>query len=127
MKKLILLLCVALLPQFSFYLFADGDNEKVDFPIPLHKPTDVKHERSIDSIEAFYNVANNAICIYTSIYMGEICIVVTNLLNGNTYNSWFDSSATSGAFVQIDGMAGIYELVLTSEYGDVFIGNFILE
>ena len=48
MKKLLLLLCVALLPQFSFYLLADGNNEKVDLPIPLHQSTDVKHERSIN-------------------------------------------------------------------------------
>lgn len=124
MKKLLLLLCVALLPQFSFYLLADGNNEKVDLPIPLHQSTDVKHERSINLIEAFYNVACNTIRISVHSDMGEIFVAVTNLVNGNYYDTWFDSSIMTDTFLSLDSSYGIYEIVLTTEYGEIYTGTF---
>ena len=127
MKKLLLLLCVALLPQFSSYLFADSNDEKVDLPILLHQSTDVKHERSINSIEAFYNAGINAIRISALSDMGDIFIVVTNLLDGNTYASWFDSSVMTDTLLSLDSTYGIYELVLTTELGEVYTGIFCMD
>ena len=127
MKKLLLLLCVALLPQFSSYLFADSNDEKVDLPILLHQSTDVKHERSINSIEAFYNAGINAVRIFTLSDMGDIFIVVTNLSDGNTYDAWFDSSVMTDTLLSLDSTYGIYELVLTTEYGEIYTGTFCMD
>lgn len=127
MKKLLLLLCVALLPQFSFYLLADGNNEKVDLPIPLHQSTDVKHERSINLIEAFYNDGCNTIRISAHSDMGEIFVAVTNLVNGNYSASWFDSSVMTDTIMLLDSTYGIYELVLTTEYGEIYTGTFCVD
>lgn len=127
MKKLLLILVMAFLPLLSFCL-SDGDgNGKVDLLIPLHKATDVKHERSICPVGAFYLGSYNAIRISTTSDMGEITVIVTNLTTGEVYNDSFDSSVLTESVVLVNGTPGVYEITLTSEYGDVYIGNFIID
>ncbi len=59
--------------------------------------------------------------------MGEITVIVTNLTTGEVYNDSFDSSVLTESVVLVNGTPGVYEITLTSEYGDVYIGNFIID
>lgn len=124
MKKF-LILCATILPLFSSYLFAD--NEETVCEIPLRRETETRHGRSIYPLEALYWKTISSIHISTTSDMGEITVIVTNLTTGEVYNDSFDSSVLTESVVLVNATPGVYEITLTSEYGDVYIGSFIID
>lgn len=126
MKKLLLILCATMLSHISSCLFAD--NEEAMSEIPLRRETEIRHGRSLcNHVQAFYWRLTETVQISATSDLGEITVLVTNLTTGEAYNCSFDSSVMVESFVPVDGTPGIYEIILTSEYGDVYVGSFIMD
>lgn len=128
MERVILILIVALMPQLSFCLYADGREVEEVFSIPLKEVTTEKHARSlISAFEASYWKNTDVIQITSLSDMGDVFVTVTNLMTGESVNHCYDSSVMVDAFVYVGDYNGFYELMLVTEGGNVYQGSFTID
>ena len=95
--------------------------------IPIKKPGSHDTVRSLCEIQAYYNGMLSAVYTSVTFDLGEIDVTVTNCSTGEFWEDTFDSSISSQHLLQISGTSGFYEVTYTTEKGDVYAGEFILE
>ena len=95
--------------------------------IPIRQSGSHGSIRSLCEIQAYYNGMLSVVCTSVSADLGEIDLAVTNCSTGEFWEDTFDSSISSQHLLQISGTSGFYEVTYTTERGDVYAGEFILE
>ena len=96
--------------------------------IPIKRVNNTSHPiRSLSEIQAYYNGMLSAVYTSVTFDLGEIDVTVTNCSTGEFWEDTFDSSISSQHLLQISGTSGFYEVTYTTERGDVYAGEFILE
>ena len=116
---------VTVLSLNSLHLFADKEIEESAFQIPLENVEGVRHGRGIYNIEAFY--WNDQVHISTAGTLGIVYVSLLNLNSGEMVCDYFDSSVMNLASLQFSATHGAYELILSTENGDTYIGNFSID
>ena len=95
--------------------------------IPVKKVNNSNLIRSLDEIHVCYLSALNLIHTVVTSGMGQIEITVTNLMTGESWWNTFDSGKESQNLLTISGSAGYYEVEYTTEAGNVYAGEFLIE
>lgn len=116
-----------LLPLFAVHISAD---EPVNMKIPLKQSTStgkITRGLSLESIEAYYYGMLSAVHTSLATDLGEIDVTVTNCSTGEFWEDTFDSSSLSQHVLPISGTHGPYEVIYTTETGDLFYGTFVIE
>lgn len=125
MRKLFILIMAFLLPVSALEMRAD--ETKVD-KIPIRVDRKGKLSRDVDTeFMVIYYV--NYPCIQTTMTedLGEVELNVTNLSTGESWSSFFDSATQSQALLPISGSPGYYVIEYTTESGDVYSGELLIE
>lgn len=125
MKRLSFFLFVAILSLSSLHLYADKEIEESALQIPLENVEGIRHGRGISNIEAFY--WNDQVHISTAGVLGIVYVSLLNLNSGEMVCYYFDSSVMNLASLQFSATRGAYELILSTENGDTYIGNFSID
>lgn len=125
MKRLSFFLFVAILSLSSLHLYADNEIEESALQIPLENVEGIRHGRGISNIEAFY--WNDQVHISTAGVLGIVYVSLLNLNSGEMVCYYFDSSVMNLASLQFSATRGAYELILSTENGDTYIGNFSID
>lgn len=125
MKRLSFFLFVAILSLSSLHLYADKEIEESALQIPLENVEGIRHGRGISNIEAFY--WNDQVLISTAGVLGIVYVSLLNLNSGEMVCYYFDSSVMNLASLQFSATRGAYELILSTENGDTYIGNFSID
>lgn len=125
MKRLSFFLFVAILSLSSLHLYADNEIEESALQIPLENVEGIRHGRGISYIEAFY--WNDQVHISTAGVLGIVYVSLLNLNSGEMVCYYFDSSVMNLASLQFSATRGAYELILSTENGDTYIGNFSID
>ena len=116
---------VAILSLSSLHLYADNEIEESALQIPLENVEGIRHGRGISYIEAFY--WNDQVHISTAGVLGIVYVSLLNLNSGEMVCYYFDSSVMNLASLQFSATRGAYELILSTENGDTYIGNFSID
>ena len=104
-----------------------ADETKVD-KIPIRVDRKGKLSRDVDTeFMVIYYV--NYPCIQTTMPedLGEVELNVTNLSTGESWSSFFDSAIQPQTHLPISGSPGYYEIEYTTESGDVYSGELLIE
>lgn len=59
--------------------------------------------------------------------LGEVELIVKNLVTGDSWNCSFDSATQTQSLLPISGSPGCYEIEYITESGDVYSGEFLIE
>ena len=126
MKKLFFFLMALLLPLFALDMSADEENAIMK--IPLHMSTQQELNRSLvlGSITCHYYGMMTSIVTTVSSDQGNVSLTVTNLSTGEAWYDVFDSATESQTILPISGTPGLYEIVYTTQSGDIYEGTFVL-
>lgn len=126
MKKSLFILLVACLPLSSFRLSADNNDEALS-EIPLRKTTETRFGRScLEPVRVFYLPSVNSLQVSFMTDMGYVDVSVVNSESGVVTCDVFNSSASSEFTLPAIHVSGVYEVVLSAESGDVYVGSFII-
>ncbi len=125
-----LLVAVCLFTVGNVQVMADDKKEDAQsgsIPLIVGKPFDGSDARNggIIPFTAYYQ--GIAIYISTSAEFSTITINVENETTGQVWNSTTDISDGMGEISIINGGAGSYTVEIVTEYGERFVGNFILQ
>ena len=115
------------LPLSVFTVKAD---EPIRVEIPLEKvSTDVRDNRSMNlcSIECYYVSLSESFITTVSANLGIVDIEITNLSTGEAWYDIFDSATEPQTVLPISGTPGLYEIVYTTQSGDIYEGTLIIE
>lgn len=125
MRKIILLV-VALLPSFAFYMNAE---EKTEKKIPIQfKENDRLGRSLIDvQIEATYYGVLSAIQTTMSSDVGEVEMSVVNCFTGEVWICRFNSATESDILLEISGSPGFYSVIYLIGSGVLYEGSFTIE
>ena len=125
MRKLFILMMAFLLPVSALEMRAD--ETKVD-KILIRVDRQGRLNRDVDA-EFLVTYHVNFPCIYTIVYedFGQVELNVTNLSTGESWSCIFDSATQSQALLPISGSPGYYEIEYTTESGDVYSGELLIE
>ena len=69
----------------------------------------------------------NAIVTNASSNQGNVTLTVTNLSTGEAWYDIFDSATEPQTVLPISGTPGLYEIVYTTQLGDIYEGAFSIE
>ena len=125
MRKLFILMMAFLLPVSALEMRAD--ETKVD-KILIRVDRKGKLSRDVDAeFLAAYYVSFS--CIQTTVTedLGEVELIVKNLVTGDSWNCSFDSATQPQSLLPISGSSGCYEIEYITESGDVYSGEFLIE
>ena len=114
------------LPLSVFTVRAD---EPIRVEIPLEKvSTDVRDNRSMNLclIECYYISLSESFITTVSANLGIVDVGITNLSTGEIWYDLFDSATEPQTVLPISGTDGLYEIVYTTECGDVYEGTLVL-
>lgn len=125
MRKLFILIMAFLLPVSALEMRAD--ETKVD-KILIRVDRKGRLSRDLDA-EFLVTYYVNFPCIQTTVPedLGEVELNVANLSTGESWSCIFDSATQSQAFLPISGSPGYYEIEYTTESGDVYSGELLIE
>ena len=125
MRKLFILMMAFLLPVSALEMRAD--ETKVD-KILIRVDRKGRLSRDLDA-EFLVTYYVNFPCIQTTVPadLGEVELNVANLSTGESWSCIFDSATQSQAFLPISGSPGYYEIEYTTESGDVYSGELLIE
>ena len=115
------------LPLSVFTVKAD---EPIRVEIPLEKvSTDVRDNRSMNlcSIECYYVSLSESFITTVSANLGIVDIEIINLSTGEAWYDIFDSATEPQTVLPISGTPGLYEIVYTTQSGDIYEGTLIIE
>lgn len=131
MRKIFLffLMTVSMLFSFSSPAIAQDipDDEEVIVVDITHNTTETGPKRSpaIIPISANYYVLSSCLEILFLYDIGDVTISMTNLTTG--YNSiTIVDSFYGGAILPILSISGLWEIVFSTEGGDIYVGSFII-
>lgn len=125
MRKLFLMLAF-LLPLFAPDMSADDENAKMK--IPLRMESTGKHVRDLIQeplICHYYGMLTSIVTTFAS-DLGDVTQTVTNTSTGEIWYDVFDSATEPQTVLLISGTPGLYEIVYTTQSGDVYEGSFII-
>lgn len=115
------------LPLSVFTVKAD---EPIRVEIPLEKvSTDVRDNRSMNLclIECYYISLSESFITTVSANLGIVDIEIINLSTGEAWYDIFDSATEPQTVLPISGTPGLYEIVYTTQLGDIYEGAFSIE
>ena len=98
--------------------------------IPLkHSNTGGKLTRGIATqpLEAYYCGMISSIYTIVNSNLGELNILVINRSNGDNWEASFNSASTPYHVLPITASSGIYEVIYTTETGEMYEGVFFIE
>ena len=125
MRKLFILMMAFLLPVSALEMRAD--ETKVD-KILIRVDRKGKLSRDVDAefLAAYYV---SFPCIQTTVTedLGEVELIVKNLVTGDFWYCFFDSATQPQSLLPISGSPGCYEIEYITESGDVYSGEFLIE
>lgn len=127
MRKLFILMMAFLLPVSALEMRAD---EKVQIKIiPLWKDRhpDLSRDVVVNPIESNYYVSIDSVGTTVLRNLGYVELIVTDTSTGESWSCIFDSATQSQAFLPISGSPGYYEIEYTTESGDVYSGELLIE
>ena len=124
MKKVLILLLTFL----SISAFITNADDVAQAKIPLTLGPREKLNRSLVQVplECYYYSAVSSICSFYYSDLGDVTLTVTNLSTGEAWYDVFDSGAAPQTLLPISGTDGLYEIVYTTECGDVYEGTLVL-
>ena len=73
----------------------------------------------------YYGIVTSIVTTVTS-DQGNVTLTVTNLSTGEICYDVFDSATEPQTVLLISGTPGLYEIVYTTQSGDVYEGSFII-
>ena len=126
MRKLFLMLAF-LLPLFALEMSADDENAKMK--IPLRMESTGKHVRDLIQeplICHYYGMLTSIVTTFAS-HLGDVTQTVTNTSTGEIWYDVFDSCTDPQTILPISGTPGLYEIVYTTQSGDVYEGILIID
>lgn len=115
-----------LLPLFAPDMSADDENAKMK--IPLRMESTGKHVRDLIQeplICHYYGMLTSIVTTFAS-DLGDVTQTVTNTSTGEIWYDVFDSATEPQTVLLISGTPGLYEIVYTTQSGDVYEGSFII-
>jgi len=125
MKKIVLLLTLFCLTTGMSMSASSDDNDFI--PIRILDDTVVSgrtHRGSPEiPIQAFYDSTTSTVCISFSQNLGEIELIITNLLNGD-YVTYIIDTHLGSIILPINGDAGLYRLLFLPSIGPTYEGEF---
>ena len=119
-------LMALLLPLFALEMSADDENAKMK--IPLRMESTGKHVRDLIQeplICHYYGMLTSIVTTFTS-DLGDVTLTVTNTSTGEVWYDVFDSGTDPQTVLPISVTDGLYEIVYTTEAGDVYEGTLII-
>ena len=126
-----LLVAVCLFIVGNAHVMASNEEKKeevkVSIPISTGGVVTGEHHRELINIlfTAYYQ--SGIIYIATSVEFPSITIYVKNETTGQVWNATTDVSDGMGEISIANGGAGSYTVEIITEYGERFVGNFILQ
>lgn len=115
------------MPLFAPDMSADDENAKMK--IPLRMESTGKHVRNLIQeplICHYYGIVTSIVTTVTY-DQGNVTLTVTNLSTGEIWYDAFDSGTDPQTILPISGTDGLYEIVYTTEAGDVYEGSLTIE
>lgn len=125
MRELFLMLAF-LLPLFAPDMSADDENAKMKIPLKLEPSKHFTRSLIEEPITChYYGIVTSIVTTVTS-DQGNVTLTVTNLSTGEIWYDVFDSATEPQTVLPISGTPGLYEIVYTTQSGDVYEGSFII-
>jgi hypothetical protein len=78
-------------------------------------------------IECYYISLSESFITTVSANLGIVDIEIINLSTGEAWYDIFDSATEPQTVLQISGTPGLYEIVYTTQSGDVYEGSFTIQ
>lgn len=125
MRKLFLMLAF-LLPLFAPDMSADDENAKMKIPLELQPKTKLNRSLVLEPLTCHYYSMMTSIVTTVTSDQGNVTLTVTNLSTGDAWYDVFDSATEPQTLLPISGTPGLYEIVYTTQSGDVYEGSFII-
>ena len=125
MRKLFLMLAF-LLPLFALDMIAEDENAKMKIPLELGPEKNLTRSLIEEPLTCHYYGMMTSIVTAVSSDQGNVSLTVTNLSTGETWYDVFDSATELQVYLPISGTSGLYEIVYTTQSGDVYEGEFVL-
>lgn len=125
MRKLFLMLAF-LLPLFAPDMSADDENSKMKIPLELQPKTKLNRSLILEPLTCHYYSMMTSIVTTVTSDQGNVTLTVTNLSTGEIWYDVFDSATEPQTLLPISGTPGLYEIVYTTQSGDVYEGEFVL-
>ena len=125
MRKLFLMLAF-LLPLFAPDMSADDENAKMKIPLELQPKTKLNRSLVLEPLTCHYYSMMTSIVTTVTSDQGNVTLTVTNLSTGDAWYDVFDSATEPQTVLLISGTPGLYEIVYTTQSGDVYEGSFII-
>ncbi len=123
-----LILLVVCLPFSVSILDADTPPHKQEIPLDRVVGSKENDNRSIIKLPVvcYYYGVTNVIVTNVSPNLGDVTLTVTNTSTGEVWYDVFDSGTDPQTVLPISGTDGLYEIVYTTECGDVYEGTLVL-
>lgn len=124
-----LILSVVCLPFSVSVLDAENPPHKQEIPLDHVIGKSENDNRSIVKLPVvcYYLSVTNAIVTNASSNQGNVTLTVTNLSTGEAWYDIFDSATEPQTVLPISGTPGFYEIVYTTQSGDIYEGTLIIE
>ena len=123
MKKLFVFFMALLLPLFALKMSADDENAIIKIPLEAQQKTKLNRSLIDEPITCHYYGMMTSIVTTISTNQGNISLTITNLSTGEVWYETVNSATTTQAILPISGSMGLYEIVYTTESGDIYEGS----
>jgi hypothetical protein len=127
MRKFIFIVMALLMPFSALEMSADDKNAVIKIPLNFDKGKDLRRDIVPETILSYYYGTVCSIYTYIPYDQGQLDVLVTNCLTGESWYDTFDSGEESQTVLQISGNQGLYEITYTTESGDTYEGSFTIE
>lgn len=120
-------LMALLLPLFALKMSADDEKAIMKIPIELGPEKNLTRSLIEEPIFChYYGMLTSIVTTFAS-DLGDVTLTVTNTSTGEVWYDVFDSGTDPQTLLPISGTDGLYEIVYTTEAGDVYEGSFTIQ
>lgn len=126
MRKLFMFLMALLLPLFALKMSADDEKAIMKIPIELGPEENLTRSLIEEPIMCHYHGMITSIVTAFNSNLGDVSLTVTNTSTGEAWHDVFDSATEPQTLLPISSTPGLYEIVYTTQSGDVYEGSFII-
>lgn len=123
MKKLFVFFMALLLPLFALKMSADDENAIIKIPLELGSEKRLSRSLIDEPITCHYYSMMTSIVTMFSFNQGNVSLCITNISTGEVWYETVNSATTTQAILSISGSMGLYEIVYTTESGDIYEGS----
>lgn len=116
-----------LLPLFALKMSADDEKAIMKIPIELGPEENLTRSLIEEPIMChYYGMITSIVTAFNS-NLGDVTQTVTNTSTGEIWYDVLDSATEPQTVLPISGTPGLYEIVYTTQSGDVYEGILIID